>query len=48
MSIVIDTNGDHVERVAWTHGVPVEADATHKFATYAGVTYRAALIGVEA
>jgi hypothetical protein len=42
--LVIDTNGDHVERIAWLHGVTVEADATHKFATYAGITYRAELM----
>ena len=43
-NLTIDTNGDHVERIAWTHGTTVEADATHIFTTFAGITYRAKLM----
>lgn len=46
--LTIDTHTDHVERIAWLHSLPVEADATHEFVTFAGITYRAELIPVSA
>ncbi len=46
--LTIDTHTDHVEAVAFAHSLPVEADATHEFVTFAGITYRAELIPVGA
>lgn len=46
--LTIDTHTSHVERIAWLHSLPVEADATHEFVTFAGITYRAELIPVGA
>lgn len=45
--IEIDVRGDDVERIAFAHGTNVEANDTHKFTTYAGITYRAELAAVE-
>ena len=42
---IIDTTAEAVERIAWTHHLPVEADATHEYVTYVGVTYRAPIGG---
>lgn len=47
-SLTVDTSGDHVERIAWLHSTDVEADRTHKFTSYAGITYRAELAEVSA
>lgn len=43
----IDTHSDHVSRMAWINGTPIEADATHVYTTVDGVTYRAVLEPIQ-